>query len=107
MAKNGQKTAKIDVLRAKKWFYVIDTFFGTFWQNLKKILGTIVSQSLKNPEMTSNIYFFEYFLSLGHYVPPLMVGGGAGGNNKNEKKCVFALKKIWEKKLNKIFVNIF
>ena len=30
-------------------------FVGTFWQNLKKILGTVFSQSLKNPEMTSNL----------------------------------------------------
>ena len=57
------KTAKIYVLRAKKWFYVIGTFFGTFWQNLKKILGTVFSQSLKNPEMTSNLPLTSIFLA--------------------------------------------
>ena len=38
-AKNGQKrpkTAKIDVLWAKKWFYVIDTFFWHIFAKLKK-----------------------------------------------------------------------
>ena len=68
-AKNDQKrpkTAKIRFLRVKKWSYVIDHFFGTFWQNLKKILGTDFSQSPKNPKMTS----ISGFLDLLEAVPP-------------------------------------
>ena len=34
-------------------------FFGTFWQNLKKIVGTVFWQIPKNPEMTSNFFFLQ------------------------------------------------
>ena len=35
-------------------------FFGTFWQNFNKIVGAVFSQSLKNPEMTSNLGFLLF-----------------------------------------------
>ena len=39
-------------------------FFGTFWQNFNKIVGVVFSQSLKNPEMMSNLGFL---LTLCHF----------------------------------------
>ena len=61
-AKNGQKQQKLMFYgRKKKWFYVIDTIFWHILEKLKKILGTVFSQSLKNPEMTSNLPLTSIF----------------------------------------------
>ena len=45
-----QKTGKIDILRVKKWFYVIDKKLWHILAKFKKILGTVFSQSPKNQE---------------------------------------------------------
>ena len=38
-------------------------FLGTFWQNFKKIVGTVFPRSPKNPEMTSNLALTSIFLT--------------------------------------------
>ena len=43
------KTAKIDVLRAKKWFYVIDNFFWHILAKLKKNPRNVFFAKSENP----------------------------------------------------------
>ena len=62
------------------------------------IFFCVIKKKLKNKtKITSDFskfvekktFFFENFLSLEHYVPPLGGGGGGGKQNKNEQNCVF------------------
>ena len=52
---NSVKSITIYFPRVKQWFYVTEHFFGTFWQNFRKMLERF---QIQNPEMTS-IFFLN------------------------------------------------
>ena len=60
-AKNGKNGKNLRFTSEKMVLCNRYIFVGIFWQNLKKILGTFFSQSLKNPEITSIFLFSKIF----------------------------------------------
>ena len=89
--KNGQtrpKTAKIDVLRAKKWFYVIGTFFWHILAKIKINPWTVffLSQSLKNPEITSILPLTSIFLAKTAKIGQKTALNGPFGGTEGVKK---------------------